>query len=265
MQGVSSSGEITYNSREDFWYRQQDEQGKGYSHWYQRSVQYWDRQEATNDGVLGGYGHVNTPDISDSRALLKRILWPQIQEGLKGVRQLTAIDCGAGIGRVAQQLLLPFFQEVDLLEPSQHLIDNAKKNLTTQSIHFPQGHSAGKFLCQGLQDFRPEFRRYDCIWIQWCLLYLTDEDIIQLLLRCIKGLKEPDEDNGYGGGIVVVKENICSQGFIQDDEDSSLTRSAEYMRELFAKGGMRVVSDVKQKNFPKELYQVRMYVLRPAI
>lgn len=29
-----------------------------------------------------------------------------------------ALDCGAGVGRVSEQLLLHHFQEVDLVEPS---------------------------------------------------------------------------------------------------------------------------------------------------
>ena len=27
--------------------------------WYKRSVDYWDRQPATNEGVLGGYGSIH--------------------------------------------------------------------------------------------------------------------------------------------------------------------------------------------------------------
>lgn len=34
-------------------------------------------------------------------------------------------DCGAGVGRVSKELLLHVFQEVDLLEPSQHLLETA--------------------------------------------------------------------------------------------------------------------------------------------
>jgi len=36
-------------------------------------------------------------------------------------------DCGAGVGRVAKELLLHVFQEVDLLEPSQHLLEAASE------------------------------------------------------------------------------------------------------------------------------------------
>jgi protein N-terminal methyltransferase len=36
-------------------------------------VQYWDQQEASYDGVLGGFGYVSDYDISDSGALLQRV------------------------------------------------------------------------------------------------------------------------------------------------------------------------------------------------
>lgn len=41
--------------------------------WYTSAVDYWDRQEASVDGVLGGYGHLSTPDVRDSRAFLKKV------------------------------------------------------------------------------------------------------------------------------------------------------------------------------------------------
>jgi protein N-terminal methyltransferase len=61
----------------------------------------------------------------------------------------------------------------------------------------------------------------------------------------------------------VVKENICGEGFVVDPDDHSLTRSNEYMLELFEKAGLEVVANVKQRNFPKELFDVRQYALRP--
>ncbi len=36
-------------------------------------------------------------------------------------------DCGAGVGRVTEQLLLHHFQEVDMLEPSRHLLTTAEE------------------------------------------------------------------------------------------------------------------------------------------
>lgn len=38
---------------------------------------------------------------------------------------LPPADCGAGVGRVSKELLLHVFQEVDLLEPSKHLLEAA--------------------------------------------------------------------------------------------------------------------------------------------
>lgn len=37
-----------------------------------------------------------------------------------------ALDCGAGIGRIAKKVLLPKFTNVDLLEPSVVQLDEAK-------------------------------------------------------------------------------------------------------------------------------------------
>ena len=64
------------------------------------------------------------------------------------------------------------------------------------------------------------------------MLYLTDVDVQSMFLRASEGLK-PD-------GYIFVKENVCKEGFIVDNDDSSLTRSNAYYKELFEKSNMQV-------------------------
>lgn len=57
--------------------------------WYKKGDDYWSNTPATVDGVLGGYGHVSSPDIRDSAKFLKSLDFLQFG---------CAADCGAGIG-----------------------------------------------------------------------------------------------------------------------------------------------------------------------
>lgn len=41
--------------------------------WYNKAVSYWDTQEASVNGVLGGYGHVSDDDIIESRKFLFKV------------------------------------------------------------------------------------------------------------------------------------------------------------------------------------------------
>lgn len=75
--------------------------------------------------------------------------------------------------------------------------------------------------------------------------------------RCHGGLKP--------GGVLFVKENVCKEGFEVDKEDSSVTRSHEYMLQLFKDAGLRVLYAGLQKGFPRQLYRVRMYALQAAL
>lgn len=244
-----------YESASQLW-SEHVEKGSLPEEWYQKAVSYWDQQEASVNGVLGGFGYVSDIDIRDSTQLLLKIMKDAFTEAASGSRTLVALDCGAGVGRVSKDLLLRYFQVVDLVEPSQHLLSQAETDLKSPKAKLPKGHCVGNLFCCGLQDFQfTESHRYDCIWIQWCLLYLTDDDVVRFFQRCGQGLKS----DGY----IVVKENICKEGFVVDKEDSSLTRSNQYMLELCEKAGMRVLYNVSQKSFPKELFQVRMYVLKP--
>ena len=225
--------------------------------WYTKAVSYWDNQEQSYNGVLGGYGFVSDIDVRDSRQLLEKTMKSHFQEQASGGQWLVAIDCGAGVGRVANELLLHLFAEVDLLEPSKPLLDCARKNLEGKvSTKHPSGHQAVNFYLAGLEghSWSPD-RPYDCIWIQWCLLYLTDADFLVMFEKAKAALKL--------GGLIFVKENICKEGFIVDKEDSSLTRSNAYMLDLFEKANLTLLQSVKQKNFPKELFDVRLYCLKP--
>ena len=67
------------------------------------------------------------------------------------------------------------------------------------------------------------------------------------------------------GGALVVKENGCSKGFVVDDEDRSLTRSPVYMRSLFARAGAACVKEARQRDFPRDLFAVKMFALRPLL
>ena len=65
-------------------------------------------------------------------------------------------------------------------------------------------------------------------------------------------------------GLIVVKENVTSTGEVEKDEDdSSVTRPDEKLKEIFDQAGLDVVRDLKQQKFPKEIYPVKMYALRP--
>lgn len=269
LTGVDGSGKV-YNSPDEFWetictqkkenklHQRSDETKNSQSNvatWYSSAVEYWNRQEASTNGVLGGFGHVNTADIQDSRQFLMKAFLANLKEAREGGRRTVAADCGAGIGRVTSSLLLHFFDEVDLVEPSGHLLETARRNLVEiRPSAIPRGHVAGRFIQCGLEDFRPEKDRYDAIWVQWAFMYLTDEDAVEFLRRCASSL--------YPGGRIFLKENVCESGFIVDTDDCSITRSHTYNLELFKRAGLQVANTALQRNFPKHLFKVRMYALK---
>lgn len=90
--------------------------------WYSGSLQYWNEQPTTVDGVLGGYGVVHDVDSETSAQMLQ-----DFKDKISGFR--TAIDMGAGIGRISKTTLLPKFQEVDLVEPAEIQIQKARENV----------------------------------------------------------------------------------------------------------------------------------------
>ena len=87
------------------------------------------------------------------------------------------------------------------------------------------------FYVAGLQNFKFE-HQYHCIWIQWVLSHLTDEDAISFLKQAKLSL--------HADGIIVVKENHCEEGFLVDKDDFSVSRCGEMYKKIFASAGLKI-------------------------
>ncbi|KAG7162540.1 N-terminal Xaa-Pro-Lys N-methyltransferase 1-like [Homarus americanus] len=211
---------------------------------YSHAAAYWENIPATVNGMLGGFAHINAPDISASDLFIRSIFKMKNPPG-----HGRAVDCGAGIGRITKHLLQKHFGKVDLVEQCQNFIDRAKDN-------FKGSKKIGKFLCLGLQNFSPEPNTYDVIWCQWVLGHLTDEDLEDFFRRMGYGLKR--------NGIIVVKENVTSSGTVELDEvDSSVTRPENLLLDIIERAELRVLKNIRQPNLPKGLYEVKIMCLKP--
>lgn len=136
-----------------------------------------------------------------------------------------------------------------MVELNEAFLDKARQFIGVESKR------VDKLICCGLQDFTPEPQRYDVIWCQWVLGHLTDKDFVLFFQRCKSGLA-PD-------GIIIVKENTISRKDKDFDElDSSYTRPACELKDLFTKSELTIIKEEKQKGFPKDIYDVYMYALR---
>ena len=75
------------------------------------------------------------------------------------------------------------------------------------------------------------------------------------------------EDGAGTDGWIMVKENLSTDQYgedLFDDLDSSVTRSDEKFRQLFEQAGCKIIKMEVQSGFPKSLYPVKMYALRPS-
>ncbi|KAK8618229.1 hypothetical protein V6N13_132229 [Hibiscus sabdariffa] len=282
--GTDSDGR-EFKSAQEMW-REQAGDDPQKTQWYREGVAYWEGVEASVDGVLGGFGQVNDADIKGSEAFLNSLLherfsdagrnqhlvalashrwktsyhdlmgkhgWWMKEEEEKKVVSIKGKDCGSGIGRITKNLLIRYFNEVDLLEPVSHFLDAARESLSQEHFVASDVHKATNFYCVPLQEFTPDAGRYNVIWIQWCIGHLTDDDFISFFKRAKVGLKP--------GGFFILKENIARNGFVLDKEDRSITRSDLYFKDLFRQCGLHLYKMKDQKGLPQELFAVKMYAL----
>jgi len=212
--------------------------------YYSKAADYWQSVTPTIDGMLGGFAKISHIDIDGSNKFLKQLFKGESP----GLGTSRALDCGAGIGRITKHLLTKHFERVDLVEQDKHFLEKATEYLAGND-------RVGQLFCAGLQNFDFLPATYDVIWCQWVLGHLTDDHLVEFFVRCVKGLKT--------GGFLVVKENVTSSGEVEtDEEDSSVTRPPELLRDIFARANLEIHKEFKQNKFPKELYDVHMFSLR---
>lgn len=143
--------------------------------WYKKGNEYWNNVSKDDNGVLQGFGSVSYTDLDCSSQFLKR--W--IKNGKLTPHK--AIDCGGGIGRISGGMLVKFFEKVDIVDQAENLIKAAKEKIKDTHMR--------NFYVSGLQDFKFQ-DKYDCIWVQWVLLHLTDDDAIKFLTKCKGNLEK---------------------------------------------------------------------------
>lgn len=213
---------------------------------YTAAAKYWERIPPTVDGMLGGFGFISPTDIAGSVKFLKNLF--ELEDAPS---KTWALDCGAGIGRITKNLLINYFKRVDLVEQNPKFLEAAKKSLDCYSARI------GEYYPIGLQDFCPIPDTYDVIWCQWVLGHLQDDHFVNFFKKCASGLRK--------NGLLVVKENVTSLDNVEmDTTDSSVTRPLSRLKHLFEKAGLICIREEKQKNFPRGLYPVYMFALRPT-
>lgn len=209
--------------------------------------------EQNDNGVLDGHTYVNDLDICGSEMLINNVL-KKFCDSSKSCKDNfifhRVLDCGAGIGRVSRDLLSRYFVEIDALEPCEHYCDSLSKSQLSKDGKLK------KVFCTGLESFDfDEERKYDVIWLQWCCLYLTDEDFITLLKK-VK-INNP-------GSLIVIKENVIANDsqIFHDEEDNSVSRSPRHYQRLIWEAGAKLIHEEQQECWPEELQSVHMFVAK---
>ena len=182
VRGCDADG-TKYKTAEELW---QQERCKGLEqNWYGTAISYWSTVPATVDGVLGGYGQVSPMDLTESAAFLDALASHGCSTS-PGNPASCAVDCGAGVGRVTAGLLMQRFGRVDVVEPVQHFLQQARADLGAR------GHR-GELHQVGLEAFDAPANTYDCIWVQWCIGHLVDDDMVAFLqvLKCFSPAQQP--------------------------------------------------------------------------
>ena len=216
--------------------------------WYEKRKELWEDKSATIKEMVG-WEEINLPDIKCSNELVSGLIYT------KQLVPNSALDCGSGIGRVSKHVLVNYFKEIDLFEQNEKFVEKSKEELSS----FTNVRSIQQ--CS-LQLFEFNKRKYDLIWIQWCLENLEDEDLDLFISKCYNGLND--------NGIVIVKENFFyptdegpykGKDYNYSDEDYSKQRKDIFYINLFMKHKFKIIKHFLNPNYPSKIIPLIVYVL----
>ena len=222
---------------------------------HEASINYWSSLPSTNSnmlGMLGTYPWYTRIELQGSKNFLQKVR--RLLPALSSTKKFKlGVDCGAGVGRVTEGFLSQVCEVIDAVEPVSKFTDVLSKSALKSN------GTIGDIYTVGLENWFPE-KKYDLIWIQWCIGHLTDAQLIKFLGRCRESLTE--------NGLVVLKENLSTDPSGQDmyDEvDSSVTRTDTKFKHIFNAASMDVIKSEIQTGFPKQfkLLPVKSFALRP--
>ncbi|KAH0789391.1 N-terminal Xaa-Pro-Lys N-methyltransferase 1 [Histomonas meleagridis] len=248
METESSSGEAEAQ------FANPDDVFKTYANnWYNVSTDYWSKQEQNDNGMLGGYKDLSGIDIYDTMETIAKYQNPPQKSKLQKMGNENIADCGAGIGRVSHYALCEYFTSIDLIDPVGSFLEKATEIMKDDKVKI-------RTFVSGIQDWTPDCQ-YDAFWVQWAIMYLTDDDAISFLVRCKNHLKP----NGY----IFVKDNITSKDLKEKkeaatfyEEDRGICRAYVHYLELFEKAELRLVEARKQPGWNEELLPLYTFVLK---
>ncbi|EEA06386.1 uncharacterized protein CMU_008770 [Cryptosporidium muris RN66] len=208
---------------------------------------FWENQLATIAGMLDNFTEIHEIDLSNSQDFLIALRQhPKICTD----KFLCGLDAGCGIGRVTS-ILAPLCNEIDLLESvSKHLqvaMDNIKY---TNSYH------------SNLQNFEPIANRYDIIWIQWVVQYLSDDELLNFLVKMKNGLKY--NSIGDSSSVICIKENIELHDVDEYDErDGSIIRSVSKYLSIFKEAKYECILEMDQTFLPSSFKPIKTFAIIP--
>ena len=166
------------------------EQAAHYGEYYAANHFWWNEDGygggSDEEAMIGDGG--SEEDVSHSLQFLDAL-----RAARPALQLRSALDCGAGVGRVSKHVLLRRCERVCLLEPCDRWLKQARRYLGKKRA------ASCLFVCERLEEHAPPEATYDLIWVQWTLQYLIDAHVVSALRRLGRALSPH--------GLMIVKEN----------------------------------------------------------
>ena len=205
---------------------------------------YYNAQPAVEVSVTGVNQEYSDSDLAGSLTFIRDLV-----SAIPPPR--TALDCGAGVGRVAARALAPYFDTIDIIEPIEAFAIVAQNRL---------GARCGNVTIAPVQNVTFPKGKYDLVVVNWLLPHLSDVQAVKMLKRASDSLRP--------GGYIFVKDNVPPRmWYYLKSPVLGLHRSTRHLQHIFQLAGLGETrpSELHTGVWPQNFFKLRMFALQPGL
>lgn len=219
------------------------------------SYNFW-KNSQSNLEYMVGILDINLEDLNHTISILDKYK----SYIIKTNKKVKVLELGAGIGRVTNNCLVKYFNNIDLVEINSDYckvveedlkkLNNLRFNVYNYSIEEFSDYIL-KYSKTNITNVSKNLK-YDLIYCQWVLEYVYEKHL-KLIFEMFERLLTKE-------GVIIIKENIDNENYYIENQGAFI-RTRDIYDKLISKYNLKIIESNVVNISDKEIIPIRYWVI----
>ena len=177
-------------------------------------------------------------------------------DSLKSMKREKVLEVACGYGYVTDEILCDYFCEVHMFDQCTNAIDH----VVTKFENEPKITSKTK---RTMQSFEWD-DEWNCIVFRYCVGYLEDEELKEVLIKaqkCLKGRVSTDKRGATQESYIIIQDQVCSEHEIVETQKDQRVRSQKQLEKIYKDAQLTISKDPNALTMKKNYFPVMIWSL----